>query len=70
MFTNTLDWLLEKKDPGVRYLALRDLVDKPGKGELDAARAEAYRRGPIACVLENMKPEGYWMKPGAGYSPK
>ncbi len=25
---NTLSWLLEEDNPGVRYLALRDLLDK------------------------------------------
>ncbi len=63
------DWLLESDDPGVRYLALRDIVDVDNKA-IAAARRKAHREGPIAIVLGNMNPEGYWVKPGAGYSPK
>lgn len=65
----TLDWLLEPGDPGVRYLALRDLVKEVGK-ELETAKKAAHEKGPIAKVLKNMHPEGYWEVPGAGYNPK
>jgi hypothetical protein len=68
-FTNTLKWLLEPGDIGVRYLALRDLT-RADKAELAAAKTKAHREGPIAAVLDNMKKEGYWEKPGAGYNPK
>jgi hypothetical protein len=64
-----LEWLLEKSDPGVRYLALRDLAKTAGK-ELADAREKAHTEGPIAAVLKEMKPESYWEKPGAGYNPK
>ncbi len=68
---DALNWLLEEEDPGVRYLALRDLVGlPPGDPELAQARRAAHTRGPIAQVLEKMLPEGYWFKPGPGYSPK
>jgi hypothetical protein len=63
------DWLLEDENPGVRYLALRDIVDADGK-EIKAARTKAHREGPIATILENMNPAGYWVKPGPGYGPK
>jgi hypothetical protein len=63
------DWLLEKDDPGVRYLALRDLVDADEK-ELKAARTRAHREGPISIILDNMNPEGWWLHPGAVYAPK
>jgi hypothetical protein len=65
---NALDWLLEPDDPGVRYLALRDLV-KADTADLAAAKKRAHTSGPIAEVLSNMDKEGYWVKPGAGYSP-
>jgi hypothetical protein len=64
-----LNWLLEPESPGVRYLALRDLADSDGR-ELEEARQRAHKEGPIADVLANMSPEGYWEKPGAGYLPK
>jgi hypothetical protein len=62
-----LPWLLEQDDPGVRYLALRDLLDRPADDpELLAARRLAHAEGPIATVLDAMEPEGYWAEPGAG----
>lgn len=66
---NTLDWLLEPSDIGVRYLALRDLVICAEK-ELEEARKKAHAEGPIAAVLEKMNPDGYWEKPGVEYYPK
>ncbi len=66
-----IDWLLETDDPGVRYLALRDLLDLPADDpELVAAQKAAHSHGPIATILNNMHPDGYWVKPGAGYNPK
>lgn len=68
---DTLSWLLEEENSGVRYLAMRDLMDLPGDNpELLAAREKAHREGPIAKILDAMHPEGYWVTPGAGYSCK
>ena len=64
-----IDWLLEPEDIGVRYLALRDLTDIDAK-ELAAAEKQAHENGQIAQVLTKMNKDGYWEKPGAGYSPK
>jgi len=66
---NPVDWLLETDNTGVRYLALRDLVEHDEK-ELMTARKMAYTEGPIALILSKMEKEGYWEKPGAGYYPK
>jgi hypothetical protein len=68
---DALPWLLEPDDPGVRYLALRDLLRRsPADPELAAARQAAHVEGPIATVLAHMEPEGYWARAGAGYNPK
>jgi hypothetical protein len=68
---DTLSWLLEVDDPGVRYLALRDLLELPAEGsELAAARELAHANGPIATILEAMHPDGHWMERGPGYNPK
>ncbi len=68
---DSLSWLLEPEDPGVRCLALRDLLDRPPDDpQLAEARAAAHRDGPIATILDAMQPEGYWVKPGPGYNPK
>ena len=63
------DWLLEPDEPGVRYLALRDIVDADDK-EIKAARTRAHREGPISVILAEMSPEGYWIKPGNVYANK
>jgi len=63
------DWLLEPDDPGVRYLALRDIVEA-GEKEIRAARRKAHCEGPIAVILDNMNPEGYWISPGNVYANK
>ncbi len=67
----SMDWLLDPTDPGVRYLALRDLVGlPPDDPELVAARQSAHTHGPIAAVLEKMHSDGYWSEAGPGYYPK
>ena len=66
---SVLEWLLEPSDPGVRYLALRDLVKADAK-ELAEAKKAARKQGPIAAVLSKMDKEGFWVQPGAGYYPK
>jgi hypothetical protein len=66
-----LPWLLEPESPGVRYLAMRDLLDFPEDDpQLSAARYEAHQAGPIAAILAQMDDAGYWVKPGPGYNPK
>ena len=67
---NPLPWLLESSSPGVRYLAMRDLVTGVKPADLQRARSAAHKRGPIAEILRHMHKEGYWAKPGPGYSPK
>jgi len=66
---NPVQWLLEPDDIGVKYLAMRDLVKNDTK-ELMMVKKKAHAEGPIALVLANMKREGYWERPGAGYNPK
>jgi hypothetical protein len=69
--SDPLTWLLESADPGVCYLALRDLLELPaGDPELLAAQKAAHTEGPIAAILDKMHPDGYWSKPGPGYGPK
>ncbi len=69
--TNPLSWLLEHDSPGARYLALRDLVGLPAEvPELILARQKAHAEGPIAAILAQMDPAGFWKKPGPGYNPK
>jgi hypothetical protein len=66
-----INWLLEPENPGVRYLVLRDLMDVPEDDpDLMEACVSAHSEGPIATILKQMQPEGWWEKPGPGYTPK
>ncbi len=71
--TDPLDWLLEKdkKNPSVRYFALRDLLDLPESDmQVRAARAAVMRSGPVPIILDAQEINGFWVKEGSGYSPK
>ncbi len=64
-------WLLEDATPAVRHLTLRGLLDRPETDPaVRQARAAAMRSDPIASILAAQHPDGYWVKPGPGYSPK
>jgi hypothetical protein len=66
-----LPWLLEENEPGVRYLALRDILDMAvNDPALIKARQAAHKQGPIKLILDEMHPDGYWVEPGPGYNPK
>lgn len=68
---DSVSWLLESENPGVRYLTLRNVLDlSPDDKKLKSARKAAHRDGPISIVLSNMEKEGYWVKSGPGYNPK
>src|SRR5215470_7881227 len=65
-----LPWLLEEETPAVRHLALRRLLDQPeGAPLVRQARAAAMHTDPIASILAAQQPEGFWIKPGPGYTP-
>ena len=66
-----LPWLLEEATPAVRRLALRQLLDQPADAlEVRQARAAAMQTAPIATLLSAQDPQGFWVKPGPGYTPK
>jgi len=68
---DSLAWLLEPDSPGVRYLALRDLLDRSEDDrELRAARQAAHTKGPIGTILAKTNKAGYWVEAGPGYNPK
>lgn len=71
MNDQTFAWLLEKDNPSVRYFALRYLLDRAEDDrEVQAARRAIMRSEPVQKILAAQKTEGYWVKPGSGYSPK
>lgn len=64
-------WLLDGADPAVRHASLLTLLDRPvDDPEVVTAQAAAMEADPIAATLAAMQPEGWWVKPGAGYAPK
>jgi hypothetical protein len=61
---STLDWLLEKDNPSVRYFALLDLLDlSPDDAEVKKAREAIVKEGPASVILEKQESRGYWGKP-------
>jgi hypothetical protein len=72
-FDQLLPWLLEPdlSNPGVRYFALKDLLDQPGVArDVLAAQRDVMATGPVPVILAAQAPEGYWVEPGPGYLPK
>ena len=68
---DTRTWLLENDQPGVRYLACRDLLDLPrDDSQLVQACEAAHLEGAIPEILSHMHKDGYWVEPGPGYNPK
>ena len=66
-----LPCLLAEETPAVRAATLQRLCDRPDDdAEVGAARAAAMRTEPIRSILDAQDPEGWWVKPGAGYAPK
>lgn len=68
-----LPWLLEEdlENPSIRYFVLRDLLGKSerNKDVRDAQKA-IMESGPVPKILDAQDTEGFWVKPGGGYSPK
>lgn len=68
---DSVSWLLEHNSPGVRYLALRDILESHADDpDLLTAQELAHIKGPISIILDEMDEKGYWVKPGPGYYPK
>ena len=71
--SDPLDWLLEedRQNPGVRTFALTELLDRPADDpEVIAARRAVMTSGPVPAILDAQDADGFWVKPGSGYSPK
>ena len=69
--TDPVPWLLEPENPSARYLALTGLLGRPADDqEVVEARAAIPGWGAARAILDAQWPEGYWVAPGVGYSPK
>jgi len=66
-----IPWLLEEENPSVRYFTLLDLLHRPPDDpEVVGARAAIMTSKPVREILAAQYPQGYWVKPDHGYSPK
>lgn len=63
--------MLAEDGSGISYLTLKGLLQVPANdARLTKAREVAYGSGHIGHILKRMQPEGYWINPDGGYSPK
>lgn len=64
-------WLFSSSIPSIRYLTLRDLLQRPASDpEMEAAWAEMRTNGPIPAILARQTPQGSWMGESDYYTPK
>jgi len=69
--SRTLAWLLEPSNPSARYLTLTRLLGQPEDApEVQASRAAIPETSPARDIFLAQYPQGYWMHPGIGYSPR
>jgi hypothetical protein len=69
--SNTLDWLLERKDPSIRYFTLMDILDIPETDmEVIEAGNKIMESRPVSVILSKQKEDGYWEKPESFYRAK
>lgn len=64
-------WLLRQDHPGIRYWTLRDMLDRAGNElEVTSCRNKIATYGPVANLLKEQHPDGYWGEPEDCYWPK
>jgi hypothetical protein len=62
------DWLLEPDNPGVRYLTLAKILDRPlDDPKVIEAQAAIWQVGAVPQILQFQNPSGYWGKPDDFY---
>jgi len=69
--TDTLDWLLGKDNPSVRYWAQRDLLGlDENDPEVVEAKREIMNSTSVKAILNPQSPEGFWVHEEDMYLPK
>jgi len=64
-------WLLEKKNPCIRFRALQDLLGKKNTDQEVLEAQEAIMHSPIVMtILKNQHPDGHWGNPQNFLYPK
>lgn len=67
MPSGVLDWLLEGKNPSVRYRTLTELLDRPRSDpEAREARGMISESRWAKRIFSKMHPDGYWLHRGKG----
>lgn len=67
----TVAWLLEPGNPSARYLTLTRLLGRRKDApEVRTSREAIPHVEPARDILRAQYPQGYWMHPGIGYSPR
>lgn len=70
LHADPVPWLLEKSDPAVRALTLRQILDRgPRDAELREAQQRAMSSPPISTLLKRQRADGSWVGPNV-YQPK
>ena len=69
--SDTLDWLLEKNNPSVRYFTLIDILDYPiTNSEVIEAKNDIMQGKLVSRILSKQNEQGYWEKPKNFYRTK
>lgn len=64
MKANSIEWLLEKNDPSVRYFTLIDILERPeDDSKVIKAKEEIMETGLVPKILAKQEHGGYWGKP-------
>ncbi|MBI5545394.1 MAG: nitrogen fixation protein NifH [Deltaproteobacteria bacterium] len=67
----TIDWLLERENPAVRYLTLTGLLGRSDRDpEVREAQAAIMMAGVVPSILSSQKPGGYWEQADSFYTAK
>jgi hypothetical protein len=54
------DWLLEDENPSVKYLTLREILEKPESApEVEKTRRNIMETGVVSKILAKQAPGGY-----------
>src|SRR2546427_13124305 len=71
MKVSSIEWLLDPKDPSIRFHTLIDLLDRPISDKDVVATKERIRNyGPVKRIMAGTNRDGYWPPKKTCYLPK
>jgi hypothetical protein len=66
---NPAEWLIQKDNPSVRAVALKELLGRSDSSrDVRRAKQDIMSMGPVPKILSKQHPEGFWGKPEDFYS--